>query len=161
MNKQTVTKDTRNRQLIIKRGFAAPINKVWAAWTDRNKLDKWWGPRTWPTTTKSFDFREGGHWHYNMTGPDGTRVWAWIDYEKIIQLVKFTAQDSFCDERGNKNTEMPSSHWSVEFDDRGQETFVTTTLTFATEDAMARIIEMGFEGGFTEQLDRLDEFLAA
>ena len=161
MKKQDVTKDLANKQIVITRQFAAEVNRVWRAWTDSRELDKWWGPRTWPATTKAFDFSEGGHWHYCMTGPDGTKAWSWIEYLTIATLEAFTARDSFCDENGVKNPDMPSTHWQVAFKPAGKTTQVITTLTFSDQAAMQKIIEMGFEAGFTEQLDKLDEYLMA
>lgn len=160
MAKQTVSKDIENRQLIVKRTFNGKVPRVWQCWTQRELLDKWWGPRTWPATTRQIDFREGGFWHYHMTGPDGTKVWSWIDYLKIAVEKFFTAQDSFCDENGVKNAQMPSTQWLVEFIAEGDATLVTTTLTFKNVESMQTIIEMGFEAGYTDQLDRLDELLA-
>ncbi|MES2604753.1 MAG: SRPBCC domain-containing protein [Pseudomonadota bacterium] len=160
MPNQSVSKDIANRQLIVKRSFKGSVPRVWECWTQRDLLDKWWGPRTWPAKTDSIDFREGGYWHYHMTGPDGTKVWSRIDYEKINAPQSFTAQDSFCDEKGAVKPGMPSSHWLVQFTADGDATLVTTTLTFSTVTDMQTIIEMGFEAGYTDQLDRLDDLLA-
>ena len=58
-------------QLIAERSFAAPKIKVWQYYTQSELLDKWWGPEPFKAVTKSFDFKEGGHWHYIMQGPKG------------------------------------------------------------------------------------------
>jgi uncharacterized protein YndB with AHSA1/START domain len=161
VTKQELTRDFAKAQIVVRRALAAPRHRVWHGWTDSVELDKWWGPRTWPATTKSFSFREGGHWHYCMTGPDGTRAWSRIDYLEITPGAAFTAHDRFCDERGAPDTSLPSTHWRVDFEDAGDATTLVATLTFPDEGAMQQIIDMGFEAGFTEQLDKLDEYLAA
>ena len=159
MKETIVKKDKAHKTLTIEREFDAPRQKVWDAWTDGAKLEKWWGPKTWPATSDSMDFREGGHWHYHMTGPDGTKMWGWVDYETIDPINSFTAQDSFCDEKGNKNPAMPSMNWHIEFHDEGEKTKVVVVLTFSKEADMEKIIEMGFEAGFSDALDNLDQFL--
>lgn len=160
MNKTTVTKDTANKTVTVEHEFNAPREKVWEAWTDGSKLEKWWGPKTWPATSKSMDFRPGGHWHYYMTGPDGTKSWGRIDYETIEPQNFITGLDSFSDEEGNKNNDFPSTHWRVEFSEEGDKTKIKVLLTFATEADMEKLIEMGFEEGFSDALDNLDRMFA-
>jgi uncharacterized protein YndB with AHSA1/START domain len=159
---QTISKDVAKRQLMVRRSFSASQERLWAAWSDGDILAKWWGPGDWPATTKSFDFRPGGHWHYKMTGPDGTESWSRIDYKTIDAPNSFTAEDCFCDPEGNKNPDMPTNQWHVEMTSTNPDgpTMLVTTLTFGTEADMQKIIDMGFEGGFSMALDQLEEQLA-
>ena len=161
MTEQHVTKDLQNKTLTVERTFKAPRSRVWRAWTDSNELDKWWGPRQWPTKTKSFDFREGGSWHYYMTGPDGTESWGLLEYVSITPEEGFDAVDNFTDESGIKNEAMPHTKWQLAFEDNGGTTKMTSVSIFTNEADMQRIIDMGFEAGFTEQLDKFDEYLEA
>ena len=66
--------DKENNRVNVEREFAAPVGKVWAAWTQQELLDQWWAPRPWKARTKSMDFREGGTWLYAMVGPRGRRA---------------------------------------------------------------------------------------
>lgn len=65
------TVDKHNNTITIICEYDAPLEKVWKAWTTSEMLDQWWGPKPWRAITKSLDFREGGHWHYSMNGPEG------------------------------------------------------------------------------------------
>ncbi len=162
MNQPVIRKDTTNKTITVERVFTAPRERVWEAWTNSDLLEKWWAPKPWVAVTKSFDFREGGHWHYYMQGPDGTKAWCWVGYESIDPENSFTAQDMFCDEEGNRNEEMPSMHWRNEFLQEGDTTTkVMVTITFSSEADMEKIISMGFEGGFSMGLGNLDTLLAA
>lgn len=161
MNKTTFTKDFAAKTLTAEHEFDAPRKKVWQAWTDGSILEKWWGPKTWPATSKKMDFREGGYWHYYMTGPDGTKSWGRIDYLTIDPERSFTGEDSFCDEAGNKNPELPGMHWRVEFQEKGEKTKVVVVTTFKSEADMKKIIEMGVEEGFGDALDNLDRIFAS
>jgi uncharacterized protein YndB with AHSA1/START domain len=66
MGETKIAKDLEKHELILERIFDASREKVWSAYTDAEKLAKWWGPRGWETTIKTFDFRPGGAWHYYM-----------------------------------------------------------------------------------------------
>ncbi|WP_315823310.1 SRPBCC family protein [Paraflavitalea speifideaquila] len=94
-----ITKDLAKKQIIVVRELDAPIDQVWKAWTDSTLLDQWWAPRPWKANTRSMDFREGGAWHYNMEGPDGSIHWCRVDFQKIVTHKSFSSQDSFTDEK--------------------------------------------------------------
>ena len=38
------TKSVKKRDLVVTRTFDAPIESVWAAWTDPKHVMQWWGP---------------------------------------------------------------------------------------------------------------------
>lgn len=154
-----ITKDAARKQLRITRDFAAPLDQVWDAWTDSVLLDQWWAPRPWKAETKSMDFREGGKWLYAMVGPDSTRSWACMDYENIVPRKSFSALDAFCDEDGKINEALPHMYWKTEFQNTGRGTRVVVEITFDREADLEKILEMGFEEGFTAALGNLDELL--
>jgi len=159
-NKQTtISKDATNKKIIVVREFDAPPEEVWKAWTDSNILDQWWAPKPWKAKTKTMDFREGGFWLYSMAGADGAKLWSRADYKTIIQNKSFIAKDSFCDENGNINNNIPGMHWKNEFSKTDTGTKVEVEITFASEADMEKIIEMGFEAGFTMAHGNLDELL--
>lgn len=160
-NNTVITKDVANRKLHVTREFAAPVEKVWKAWTESNILDKWWAPRPWRTETKSMDFTDGGLWLYSMVGPEGERHYCRVDFEKIVTQQSFTALSSFCDENGNINADFPQMHWFSSFYPSATGTRVEVELSFDKEADMKKIIEMGFEGGFTMGLNNLEELLEA
>ena len=146
--------------MTVERTFNASRERVWDAWTTANLLEQWWAPKPWVAVTKDFDFREGGHWHYFMQGPDNTKIWSWVSYDNVDPKQSFDAQDSFCDEHGNTNRQMPSTNWHNEFRDEGAATVVRTTLTFPTLADMDKILSMGFEDGFSMALNNLNELIA-
>ncbi|WP_268741714.1 SRPBCC domain-containing protein [Exiguobacterium artemiae] len=50
--------------------FNAPRELVFAAFTEKEYLEAWWGPEGWQTEITTFDFVEGGIWHYCMRCKD-------------------------------------------------------------------------------------------
>ncbi|MDO8883384.1 MAG: SRPBCC domain-containing protein [Pseudotabrizicola sp.] len=62
------------RSIALSRLIAAPVAKVWRCWTDPALLPQWFGPDGYSCRTHDIDLRTGGHWLFDMTGPDG-KVW--------------------------------------------------------------------------------------
>ena len=75
---------TADREIVISRVIDAPRELVFKAYTEVRHLSRWWGPEGFTTTTRSFDFREGGVWDFVMHGPDGTDYQEWITWTEIV-----------------------------------------------------------------------------
>ena len=156
--KMQIKKDLANKQIIITRLFDATPDVVWSAWTEPEYMDQWWAPEPWTAETASMDFREGGKWSYAMVSPEGQKHWALVTYTKISKQKFFEGKDSFCDDKGNVNTALPSTDWRVELHTTETGTKVIVTMTFAKEADLNTLIEMGFEQGFTATLNSLDRY---
>lgn len=57
-------------EIVSSRIFNHPREAVFLAWTDAEKLKKWWGPAGFTNTFHEFDMRPGGKWRFTMHGPD-------------------------------------------------------------------------------------------
>ncbi len=150
-----------NKTITVKREFAAELSLVWDAYTKSEILDQWWAPKPWKAKTKTMDFREGGHWHYAMTGPEGEEHWAWADFKNIETHKKYTGLDAFADANGNVNKDLPQSNWEVTFTNNGQVTLVEFQISYDDLAQLEATIQMGFKEGFTSALGNLDQYLNA
>ncbi len=148
-----------NRTIHVSRGFNAALGLVWQAWTTAELLDQWWGPKPWRAETKSMDFSVGGHWLYAMVGPAGERHWSKVNYLAITEEASFTAMDGFCDEHGTMNPQFPQNKWENHFSENEGGVRVDILLSFDTREDLEKIIEMGFQEGFTMGLQQLDDLL--
>jgi uncharacterized protein YndB with AHSA1/START domain len=153
--------DKENKTIHVEREFAAPLSKVWAAWTESQLLDQWWAPKPWQAKTKTMDFREGGYWLYAMVGPEGEQHWARADFKAITPLKAFSAQDAFCDEQGTINAALPRSLWRNTFSETAQVTLVAIQIQYETLADLETIVEMGFKEGFLAALANLDDLLSS
>lgn len=151
--------DKERKQINVEREFAAPVEKVWAAWTESHLLDRWWAPKPWKARTKQMDFTEGGYWLYAMVGPNGEEHWAREDFKTIKPLKSFSAQDAFYDENGNINTSFPISYWTNKFNGSLNSTVVSIEIKYDELADLEKMIEMGFKEGFTAGLENLDDLL--
>lgn len=153
--------DKENKTITIKREFAAELPLVWDAYTKSEILDKWWAPKPWKARTKTMDFRNGGHWHYAMVGPEGEEHWALANYESIREQKGFTSLDAFADAAGNINKQMPQSKWDVTFTSKGPITLVEFVITYADLAQLEATIQMGFREGLRIAAEGLDEIFAS
>lgn len=149
-----------NNTINVKREFAAELPLVWDAWTRPEILDQWWAPKPYRTETKSMDFREGGMWLYAMISPEDETHWCKNDYHKIEHRKSFSGLDAFCDENGIASTDMPRTFWTNVFSEAGEKTLLNLTAKYNSLADLEKVIELGFEEGFTMALGNLDEVLA-
>lgn len=124
------------RELRTTRLVAAPRELVWKVWTDPNHVGNWWGPDGFTTTTYEMDVRPGGVWRYDMHGPDGR------DYPNFIRFLEVVAPERLVYVHGGDEhlAEPVSFRAAVTFADRGGSTLVVLRSTFASAEALARVV---------------------
>ena len=154
-----VEKDLVNKKITVTKHYNAKPDEIWQAWTKQDILDKWWAPSPWHAETKKLDFKEGGAWQYAMVGPNDERQNGKFQYTKISLSKSFEGTDSFTDEKGFVDANLPQANWKVDFRSAGAGTDVKVTITPKTEAALEKMLEMGFEEGFKAGLNNLEEYL--
>ena len=158
--KTVFTKDLAHNKMHVTREFAAPLDKVWAAWTESDLLEKWWAPKPWKTETKSYNFTEGGTWLYYMAGLHGEKHWSRFDFKTITPMQSFSQTSKFCDEDGNVPEGYAGMLWNIQFFPTETGTKVEVELYVSDSALLEKLLTMGFEGGFTMGLGNLEELLA-
>lgn len=151
--------DMQKSTLTVRREFAAGRPLVWDCYTKSELLDQWYAPKPLITKTKSFDFSEGGHWHFAMIDPNGTHYWSRTDYETITPIDGYTGYDAFTDETGVVNPDLPRSHVNMTFTDKGEHTLVETLVAYNSAEDLQVVIDMGMQEGLASTLERLDALL--
>ena len=76
----TSVTDPQALTLTVTARFTAPPERVWSVFSDPRRLERWWGPPTWPATFVDHDFVPGGRANYYMTGPDGEKAHGWWQF---------------------------------------------------------------------------------
>lgn len=143
------------REIMLVRGFDAPRELVWDAWTQPQHVGQWWGPNGFTTTTHEIDVTPGGVWRFIMHGPDGT------DYPNKIVFREVTKPERLaydhCDDR-----DEPLIHFTVRitFEEEGSGTKLTMVSTFPDEASRRKVEdEHGAFEGAIQHLQRLREYL--
>ncbi len=54
-------------RLVIKRKFKAPVERVYAAWTDAEQMKRWFAPGDMSVPTAQADVRQGGRYRVQMS----------------------------------------------------------------------------------------------
>ena len=167
MDKTKVTKDLEAKTLTIERTFAAPVEKLWQAYADKDMFVQWWGPEGWETTVKEFDFRAGGRNHYCMKCVDenqgewfGKDAWGIMDYKTVDAPSNFTYTDYFSNEAGDIDEQMPALEITVEFvaTDDGQTTMISRSVASSAEE-IEQLVKMGMIEGFSSSADKLERLV--
>lgn len=152
--------DKDNNKIKVEREFDAPLEMVWAAWTDSEILDEWWAPKPYKAETKFMDFRVGGYWLYAMVSPEGEKHWCRADYQAINPMQSYSLLDAFCDENGNINVAFPRMQWNNSFVEEDESTVVYIEINFDKPEDLEKVIEMGLKEGFTACMENLDHWLS-
>ncbi len=146
-----------DREIVISRVIDAPRELVWAAWTDRQQVKHWWGPRGFTTTTHEMDVWPGGVWRYTMHGPDGT------DYPNKILYREVSKPERLVYDHSGDDNPSDTTHFqsTVTFEPRGGKTLVTMRSVFPSKQERDDVVEKfgAIEGG-KQHLSRLGEHLA-
>lgn len=152
------TVDKAKKTVFVNREFAADLSLVWDAFTKQEILDQWWAPKPWSSKTKVMDFEVGGRRFYAMVSPEGDEHWSLQQFTSISPKTNFKYLNSFSDK--DENPELPGSDWDLSFSEENGKTKVSIIIKNDSLERMEKMIEMGFQGGFTMTLNYLDELLA-
>ncbi|MCI5043224.1 MAG: SRPBCC domain-containing protein [Aquisalinus sp.] len=104
----------------IERTFEAPIETIWAMWTESQLFKQWYGPNGMSVPTAEMDVVVGGKRKIcmQMTTPDRTMMmWFVGDYKEVNKPTRLVYTESMADENGNvispKDMGMPEGHPEV------------------------------------------------
>lgn len=95
-------------EFVLSRLLSAPPPRVWAAWTEAHRLERWWGPKGMPLTVLALDVRPGGHFHYSMKLPTGDAWYGRFDYTAVEAPSRLAYLSGFADASGQR-TRAPFS----------------------------------------------------
>lgn len=153
------TVDKTNNTVFVNREFTAELSQVWDAFTKQEILDQWWAPKPWLSKTKRMNFTVGGRRFYAMVSPEGQEHWSIQDFTSISPTTNFKFFDAFANKDENINSELPSAEWDLNFSEQNGTTTVKITVKHKTLADLEKIIQMGFQEGFTMTLNELDNIL--
>ena len=151
------TVDKANKTVLVTREFNANLSLVWDAFTTKEILDQWWAPKPYASKTKAMDFKVGGRRFYAMVSPEGHESWSLQKYTSINAKTHFTMTNTFADK--DENPQLPGSDWDFTFSEQNGTTKVSIVIKNESRERMEKMIEMGFQGGFTMTLNYLEDLL--
>lgn len=156
--------------IVIEKVFDAPRNVVWRAWTEPERIKKWWGPEGFSAPSIKVDLRVGGRCIFAMHGPAGSEwdkdIYSAGIYKEIVPDEKLVVTDYFSDENGNilepvdfgQDPNFPKeSTVTVLFEDAGRG---KTKLSIIypkpeTKEQLEAMVKSGMIEGWNSSLDKL------
>lgn len=88
-----------DREIVLGRVIDAPRSLVYAAWTDPDQIQDWFGPEGMAIDTKEIDLNPGGLWRFDMVTSDGLRysnrmLFLRMEAPALIEVEHGTDQDN-------------------------------------------------------------------
>jgi uncharacterized protein YndB with AHSA1/START domain len=156
-----ITKDFDTSTMVVTTEFDHAVEVVWQLWSDPRKLERWWGPPTYPATVTDHEFQAGGTVRYHMTGPAGDKFqggWTVLAVEAPHAL---DVEDVFINDDGTVNKELPTTRMEVRLAPTAAGgTAMRVTSHYASADAMQQVLDMGVEEGLRGAMSQIESVLA-
>lgn len=152
------TVDKPTKTVMVEKEFDASLLQVWDAFAKHEIWDQWWAPKPWASKTKYMDFEVGGKRFYAMVSPEGQEHWSVQQFTSISPNKNFKMLNAFADK--DENPDLPGSVWDLSFSEQNGITKLSITITNESQERFDKMLEMGFQGGFTMGLNNLEELLA-
>lgn len=156
--------DKKDSELLITRIFNAPRELVWKAWTEPERVMRWWGPKGFTSPICKIDLRVGGSYLFCMRSPDGEDFWSTGVYRELVPPKRLVCTDSFADKNGNV---VPATYYGMS-PDFPLELQVTLTLEEHDDKTKMTLEHVGIPPGtmmeltgqgWNESFDKLAEYL--
>jgi uncharacterized protein YndB with AHSA1/START domain len=108
--------------LVITRVFDAPRSLVFQAWTEPDRVARWWGPQGFTTVSCNMDVRPGGTFRVCVRSPEGTEYWKQGVYREVVEPERLVFTFAWEDPEGKPGHETVVT---VTFAERGTRTELT------------------------------------
>ncbi len=93
--------------VVVKRTFDAPPDRVWRAWSNPADVRQWWGPIGFTCPVAEMDVRVGGRSLVAMRAPQefgGQDMYSTWTYTTLVPNARIEYTFNFSDEQGNRLT---------------------------------------------------------
>jgi uncharacterized protein YndB with AHSA1/START domain len=139
-------------ELVLTRVFDAPRELVFAAWTERDRLQRWWGPKDFTNPVCEIDPRPGGSMRIHMRAPNGVVYPMTGTFLEIDEPRRLVFVSGALNQNGDEMFRILNT---VVFEAQGDKTKLTlrARAIMATPDAPQFL--SGMEIGWSLSLDRL------
>src|SRR5438067_13799033 len=160
MTVTAVRTDPQRLTLTVEAEFDASVERIWQLWADPRKLERWWGPPTYPATFTKHNLAPGSRVEYHMTGPEGDQHAGYWEVDEVDAPHRLTFRDGFANADGTPNTDFPIHTASIRIEEvHHGRTRMSFESVFASAEAMEQILAMGMEEGLTQAVGQIDAIL--
>ena len=144
--------------VVVEALYRAPVSRVFAAWTEPDKIMKWFGPSPGSLTSAEIDLRVGGKWRFTLSANEEGRSYLQGQYDEVVldRCLRFSW--SHVREAADGSTEQtPYSTVTVDFEPHG----VATRVRLRHEHIIEQAGRQGVGHGWETTFGHLEDVLAA
>lgn len=152
-------KDVTSLSMTLVAEFDASPEQVWDVWEDPRKLERWWGPPTYPATFTRHDFVVGGESRFFMTGPGGDTPKGWWRMRVIDEPRRLSFANGLAGDDGEPAPGLEPMSGSVSFEVVTRGTRMTVVTEFVDAAQMETMLGMGMEEGMAGAIGQIDDLL--
>ena len=145
--------------IVLHRVFDAPRELMFEMFTRPEHLAQFWGPKAMRNTACTVDLRVGGEFRVEVQGPDGTVYPATGVYREITPPERIVYATTTADDNPCGAGLPPRSIVTISFADLGGKTRLTVHAQLQSRAAVEAAIASGFNRGWTDSFERLEELL--
>ena len=160
MSVTSVDKNLDSLTITLVADFDAPIERVWQLWADPRKLERWWGPPSYPATVEKHDLTPGGDVTYFMTGPDGDQPRGWWRVTSVNPPKSLEFTDGFADQDKTPVAEMPTTTVQMQLSEHDGGTRMVLRSVFDSREHMEQVVNMGAPEALQQAVGQMDALLA-
>jgi uncharacterized protein YndB with AHSA1/START domain len=142
-----------DREITMTRVFDAPRELVFAAHTDAQHVQNWWGQRNSTTIVDVLDVRPGGAWRFVQRDPEGNEYAFCGEFREVVPPERLVYTFEFEGMPGHIVVD------TITFEEHDGKTTILSTSLFESVEDRDGMLESGMESGATESWDRLAELL--
>jgi uncharacterized protein YndB with AHSA1/START domain len=157
---QSIETDAATLTLTAIGHYPVPVERLWDAMSDPRKLERFWGPPSWPATFTEHRLEVDQRSQYFMTGPHGETSRGYWIVQEVDPGKRFVVRDGFANEDGTPNTAFPETTLVVTLASTDAGSTFTAVTTFASVESMEQLLKMGMLEGLTSAIGQLDAVLA-
>ena len=153
------------KEVTFERVYDASIDKVWEAWTNPEQLKQWWGPDNVIIPECEVDLKVGGRFYIVMEAGEamgsykGTR-WPMDAKFTVVEPKSKLSYTANAWTEGDKEDTLIDQVTEISFTDENGKTKVNVKAAINSTGPKAGMAVQGMQAGFTQQLDKLQQFLA-
>lgn len=154
MSKTTFTVEPGKQEIIMERTFEAPVKRVFDAFTNPDKVVKWWGGRSLTSKIEVFEPQSGGSWKIVQSDDNGEYSFHGVFHEVARnERIIWTFEFDGLPEKGHALME------TMYFTEKDGHTNVRTVSVFQSVADRDGMVASGMEAGATEGYDVLAEMV--
>lgn len=143
--------------LVLERYVEVPRERVWEAWTEPERVKRWFAPSPWTIPECEIDLRPGGVFRCVMRSPEGREypnVGCWLE---VVPRERLVWTDALLP--GFRPSPKPLFTAVVELEVQGSGTRYTVTALHADGATRRHHEEVGFRSAWGTALDQMADLV--